>query len=247
MSAGRRVATVAAVLLAIASPIAQAMSGWGLDQAEFARQGNSTLRAAGWAFSIWTLIYGGLLAYAIYQVQRPDRPMVRALGWPAAGAVAGCGLWIWASAADARWATVAIIVASAAAAVMALLRGRGLAEDSKDKLFASWPIALLGGWLTVASAVNILTVLTAEGLLDGAAKAAALTGIVVVLVVALAVLRSGVSAVYAIPVAWGLIGVWAAERVEKPDVAALAVGAAVLTGAYGLWQAWRRRRGQVAI
>ncbi|WP_395671419.1 hypothetical protein [Phenylobacterium sp.] len=244
MSAARKAATVAAVGLAIASPIAQAVSGWGLDQAEFAAQGDSTLRAAGWAFSIWTLIYAGLLAYAAYQ-SRTDRPVARALGWPAAAAIAGCGLWIWASAADVRWATVAIIVASAAAAVTAVLRARDRAEDLKDRLLALWPLALLAGWLTIASAVNILTVLTAEGLVGDASRPAAYAGVAAVLLAALAMLRAGASSVYAIPVAWGLIGVWAGERADKPAVAASAVAAAVVIVAYGAWRARPRR--QVAI
>ena len=83
---------------------------------------------------------------------------------------------------------------------------------------------------------KVVTVLTAEGLVDAAPKAAAFAGIVAVLVVGLYVLRRVRLAAFGIPIAWGLIGVWAGERATKGDVAALAIGAAVLVGAYAAWQ-----------
>jgi hypothetical protein len=89
----------------------------------------------------------------------------------------------------------------------------------------------------VASALNILTVMTAEGLLDDLPRAAAFAGIVAVLIAALAVLRATRLAAYGVPVAWGLAAVWVAERAAKGDVAALALGAAVLVAAYAVWQA----------
>ena len=76
--------------------------------------------------------------------------------------------------------------------------------------------------------------MTAEGLLGGLARAAAFAGIVAVLVAALAGLRATRLAAFGAPVAWGLIGVWAAERAAKADVAALALGAAVLVAAMRL-------------
>ncbi len=99
-----------------------------------------------------------------------------------------------------------------------------------------WPLGLLAGWLTVAAALNILTVMTAEGLLDDLPRAAAFAGIVGVLIAALFVLRATRLAAFGAPVAWGLIAVWAAERATKGDVASLALGAAVLVGAYAVWQ-----------
>ena len=58
----RRLVVLAAALFAIIVPLVQNLAGLGLNQAEFAADGNSTLRVAGYAFSIWGLIYIGLLA-----------------------------------------------------------------------------------------------------------------------------------------------------------------------------------------
>ena len=236
----RQIATVAAVMFALAAPASQAITGWGLTAAEFSSSGDGTLRAAGYAFSIWGVIYAGLIAYGVFQAlqRHADRPLLALVGWPAVVAIAGCGAWICAAGLDARWATVAIITLSAATLTAGLMWavGRVGGLEVKDRMFVLWPLSLLAGWLTIAAAINILTVLTAEGLLQGATKGAAFAGVLAVLIVALGVLRSRRMAVYGVPVAWGLVAVWVAERATKGDVAVLALGAAVVVGAYAAWQ-----------
>ncbi len=234
-----------AVAFAIAVPALQAGLDLGLSAKEFAGDGDATLRAAPYAFSIWSVIYAGLIAYAVWQAlprNAGDERLARIAG-PSIVAILGCGLWIIASSANWKWASIGIIVTSAAALITGLVQAasRGLDADLRERVLVWWPLGLLAGWLTVAAALNILTVLTAEGLLSGLSRAAAFAGIVVVLVVALSVLRATRIAAYGVPVAWGLTAVWAAERAEKPDVAALALGAAVLTAAFAAWIAWKGR------
>jgi len=237
----RQIGLIAAVFFAIVSPIVQAVGRVGLTAAQFADAGNETLRAAGYAFSIWSVIYAGLVAFAVYQAlprQRAD-PLIQALAAPALVAIVGTGLWIWASAFNARWASVAIIVVSAAALTWGLLRApaRNAAPSLQTRGFVWWPLSLLAGWLTIASAINILTVLTAEGLIGSpAARPAAVAGVLAVAAIALAVMRARRLAVYGVPIAWGLVGVWVAEKGAKGEVAALALGAAVLVGAYAVWR-----------
>jgi len=236
----RQIAIVAAVVFAIASPALQATGDVGLSAAEFSRAGDGTLRAAGYAFSIWSVIYAGLMAFAVYQAlpAHRDDPLVEAVAKPAVAAITGTGLWIWASALDARWLTVVIIVASAAALTLGLIGAARTVgrPDLKARAFVWWPLSLMAGWLTIASAINILTVLTAEGLLAGATQAAAFAGVVAVLIVALLVERTPRLTVHAIPIAWGLVAVWVAEKASKSDVASLALGSAGVIAAYGLWQ-----------
>lgn len=233
-----------AVAFAILVPALQAGLHLGLSAAEFADDGNETLRAAGYAFSIWSLIYAGLAAYAVWQglPRNRDDAELAAIAGPSIVAILGCGLWIMASALDLKWASVGIIVVSAGALTMGLWRWAPARASLKARLFAWWPLSLLAGWLTIASAINILTVLTAVGALAGVAKAAAFAGVVVVLIAALAVVRTGRLWAYGVPIAWGLAAVWVAERAGKPDVAALALAAAVVVGAYAAWQAWAGRR-----
>lgn len=237
----RKILIIAAVAFALGAPALQAVLDFGLSPSEFASQGDSTLRAAGYGFSIWGVIYAGLLAYAVYQaLPRSDgSPLIADVALPSALAIAGCGAWILAAAFDARWLSVAIIVGSAATLTVALARAARRADPASwgERLFVWWPLGLLAGWLTIAAALNILTVMTAEGLLSDLPRTAAVAGVIAVLIAALVVLRTTHLAAYGAPIAWGLVAVWAGERATKGDVAALALGAAVLVGACAAWQA----------
>jgi hypothetical protein len=239
----RKLLLVLATVLALAAPASQALFGWGLTAEEFSESGDQTLRAAGYAFSIWSLIYAGLIAHAAAQLFDRGRrePIFVALS-PAIVAIAGCGGWIIASALDARWATVVIIVLSAAAAWFALNRTKALPQGLGERLLAVWPIALLGGWLLIASAINVLTVMTAEGLIGGDARPAwALGGIGVVAVLAVLAMRSGMSFVFGLPVAWGLVAVFVAERSDQPAIALAGLAAAILVLAAIGWIELKRR------
>ena len=92
----RRMIVLLAALFAIAAPIIQNLAGLGLTQAEFAADGNTTLRVAGYAFSIWGLLYLGLLAYAVRQVlpQTGESTLINRLGWPSVVTLFGIGFWI---------------------------------------------------------------------------------------------------------------------------------------------------------
>ncbi|MDO8325068.1 MAG: hypothetical protein Q7T23_19270 [Phenylobacterium sp.] len=240
---GRSLMVLLAVGVAIAIPAVQATQDIGLSAAEFAGQGNQTLRAAGYAFSIWGLIYLGLAVYALYQVSvAPESPTLQVLAWPSAVAIAGCGAWILASAFNAQWLSVAIIVVSAATLIWGLMRARAAAPQppTRDKLLIVWPLSLLAGWLTIASAINILTVLTAQGIISPALSWAVI-GITVVLTVGGLVGWRLRSPVYLAPIAWGLIAVYVAEQADKPVAAWLAAGAALVLVAEALAMLRKRR------
>jgi hypothetical protein len=225
----RNVAVIAATVFAIAVPAWQALADFGLSAAEFSNQGDSTLRAEGYAFSIWSVIYAGLVFYAVWQAlpRNAESPVARAVGWPSVIGIAGCGVWILMSSLDLRWASVAVILISTAAIIVALFRGTPHGGRA-----ALWPLGLLGGWLTAASALNILTVATAEGLIGPAqAEPAAVGGLIGVTVVAGIVISRTRSLPYAAAVVWALIAVIVAERADSVPVAAMAaMGAAFIVG-----------------
>ncbi|AYV47475.1 hypothetical protein CFHF_06050 [Caulobacter flavus] len=243
-----QISVLAAVVFAIVSPIAQAVFGIGLTASQFSQAGDATLRAAGYAFSIWSVIYAGLIAYALYQAAPRQRsaPALRSLSWPAVAAIFGTGLWIWASALNERWASVLIIVISAIGLTWALSRVSRAAPETKLRghILAWWPLCLLAGWLTIASVLNILTVLTAEHLIEAGSRVFAIGGLAVALAVVLVVLGRPRLWPYGLPPAWGLVGVYVAERDAKPDVASIALACAVVIAASSAWQGmvfWRRQ------
>ena len=231
-----RVLNPVATAYALGVPAVLAVTNWGLTANQFSDQGDETLRAAGYAFSIWGVIYAGLAVQAAFHLfaGRRHEALLRALS-PAVVAIAGCGAWLIASGANARWLTVGIIVISAATAWWALHRARGKAPGLWAPVLAVWPIALLGGWLLIAAVINILTVATAEGLIGPAmAQPIALTAIVAATLLAVAVVVGGVCALYGAPVAWGLVAVFVAERGDHEVSAWMALaGAAIVLLAAG--------------
>lgn len=224
------------LIAAFAAPLigyGQMALGIGLSPAEFSAQGDSTLRVAGFAFAIWGVIYAWLLAYAVYQAlpSTTEGDLTRALGWPSFFTLAGTGLWVVASAADWEWGTVAIIVASKLCLVIALYRygTRWLSEPRRRQALVVWPLGLLAGWLSIAALVNILTVATSQGLITPeTANLWALAAVGVALVQAIAVTWRTRIWTYPVPIAWGLIGAFFAQRTDGNDLLAFsALGAAV--------------------
>lgn len=226
----RTFAVLIAAAFAILTPVAQYARAFGLSAAEFSSDGDSTLRAAPYAFSIWGLIYLGLAAFAIYQAiqQRLDAALLNRFVWPSVISMCGCGLWLMAAAADLKWATVLIIVVSAAALLFALAKAPVRASGLDAWLIVA-PLALLAGWLTLASTLNALTVLTAFGFVTNAtATIWAACGLIATCLVAGGVaLRSG-TALYLAPIVWGLVAVFVAEQTHRPTSAWIAlIGAAL--------------------
>ena len=237
----RRVAIPMSVAAAAVIPAIQMIFRLGLSPAEFGTAGDGTLRAAAYAFGIWTLIYAGLIAYAAYQAlpKTRDTRVLRALAWPSVVAISGSALWIVAAALDSKWMSAAIILACAASAIMGLDRAARQEPEPGERLFVLWPLGLLGGWLTIASAINILNVLTAKGVITpDNATVAGLGGVMVVIALGgVLALRMRVAA-YPLPISWGLVAVFAAERAHHPWGAWLAIiGACALAVIAGFIQA----------
>ena len=237
----RRLFVLAAAIFAVVIAQAQMLLGWGQSPAEFAADSDATLRVAGYAFSIWGVIYLGLLVYAVRQVlpQTGESDLIRRLGWPSVAALLGIGLWIVASAGDWEIGTIVLIFGSLLVLLIPLLLNahtiRALGRGDRDRWMTVWPLALLAGWLTIASPVNLLTVATGNGDLPAVLPPLgwALVAVAAVVVVALLVTWRLRLTAYSIPIAWGLLGVFVAEQERNAALgfSALAAALMVLGGA----------------
>lgn len=223
---------LAALAFALSPLLSTGFNGFAPDQFPIP-QDNPPVQPAGYAFSIWGLIYLWLIAGAIYGVwdraTDPDwEPMRPAL---IVSLVIGAG-WIPVANIAPVWATF-LIWAMLMTAVMALLRA-----GKADHLWLRTPIALYAGWLTAASSVALGLILAGYGYLD--AQVAAWVGITLALVIGLLVqaLRPDAPA-YPLAVIWALVGVMV-RNLEGPNPSVLAlcaVGIALLG-----WRAVVNRR-----
>ncbi|WP_395942467.1 hypothetical protein [Brevundimonas sp.] len=247
----RRLAVLAAAVFAIAVPLIQNLAGLGLTQAEFAAEGDGTLRVAGYAFSIWGLIYLGILAYAVRQAlpQTGESILVNRMGWPSVVTFFGIGFWIIIAALNLKVASVVIIFASLIALLaplLALSRSiRALGRTERDRLLLVWPLAALAGWLTVAAPLNLITTLTALQALPELLSPTlwAMLAVVATAGVALAVTMALRTLAYPLPAAWGLLGAFVAEQTDNPAAAFTALAAAVALLVGGILLVFRLKPG----
>jgi hypothetical protein len=237
----RRLLVLAATIFAIVIGQAQILLQWGQSPAEFAADSDATLKVAGYAFAIWGVIYLWLLVYAVRQALpgTGESKLIHRLGWPSVAALLGIGWWILAAAFDQEMATIVLIFGSLAVLLLPLLANAGtiraLPRGHRDRWMTVWPLALLAGWLTIASPVNLITVATGNGWLPEVLSPTvwAILAIVVVAGVALGVTQRLRTLAYGLPIAWGLLGAFVAEQTRNPMLAyvALAAGVTVLVGA----------------
>ncbi|MCO6382407.1 MAG: hypothetical protein JXQ91_01445 [Vannielia sp.] len=175
------------------------------------------VQPAGWAFSIWGLIYLWLIASAAFGVLARalddgwDRPR-----WPLFGALLLGTFWLGTANASPIWATVMIF------AMLVLALGAVARAPARDPWLLSAPIGLFAGWLTAASFASLGITAAGYGLLMGATgwAIACVTGALVVGLGVLLTLRPHPT--YALALAWALVAIAVKDWSTHPEVAFLA-------------------------
>lgn len=206
------------------------------DAAGGALSASSTAIAPGGpAFSIWSVIYVGLLAYAVRQCFRTaDDDRHARITVPAVLSLLLNAAWILAVQFGYLWLSEPIIVALLAVLVwMFVLLRRSKPSGIVEAIITDGTFGLYLGWVCVATAANTAAVLTAAGF-RGFGASLDLWGVVVALVaglvgVFLAVWGRGRLAPTA-SLAWGLAWV-AVARLDGPLVSTPTAVAAVVAAA----------------
>jgi hypothetical protein len=168
---------------------------------------------AGYVFSIWGLIYLGLIGYAVYQALPAQRanPRLRSID----------ALFLIASAANIAWiflwhylqfaATIVAMVVLLVALIGIYLRlGIGHSSISRaERWFVNVPFSIYLGWITVATIANA-TVLLSYVNWDGfgiSAQAWLVIMLAVALVVAALVAFTRRDVAYLLVLAWAFAGI----------------------------------------
>lgn len=223
-----------ATLAFVASPLVVPGFG-GFDPDLFpVPQVNAAVQPAGWAFSIWGLIYAWLLVSAaaglFLRAREVDWAPMRA---PLTVSLAVGATWLPIAKISPVAATVLIWV-MLAAALPALARAPVL-----DRWLARGPVALYSGWLTAASCVSLGLLLAGYGLLG--TVPAAIVALLLALVLGGAVLwQVRDIAEYGIGIVWALIGVMGHAWGQYPSVVWLAALGAILIAALTIRAGLRR-------
>ncbi|MGL5010861.1 MAG: hypothetical protein ACRC6I_13350 [Paracoccaceae bacterium] len=181
-----------------------------------------SIQPAGFAFSIWGLIYAGLIAHALFGLlKRRDDSVWDAPRLPLALSIAIGTLWLWIAPTYPITATLAIW-AMLALAVLALLR-----TASQDRWLLATPIAIYTGWLTAAANVSLGVVVAGYGWLTDTQTAAAMLALALAIAVSVQ-LRRPRDFAYGLTVIWALIGIIAVNWQPNFTVAQLALGGIIV-------------------
>ena len=179
---------------------------------------------AGYAFSLWGVIYLWLVVMAGFGVWRRAEDA----GWdatrlPMIVSLAIGAIWLPVAIVSPIWATV-LIWAMLAAALVGFLR-----TPARDLWWLRAPLGLYAGWLTAASCVSLGTTLTGWGVAPFGPAGWAIACLSLALALGAAILRARPSPLYGAAIVWALVAVTARDGATL--VGLFAIGAAVAVAA----------------
>lgn len=123
---------------------------------------NSLFTPAGYAFSIWGLIFLGLLVHGIYQLNcaftysKPDEFIEKIGPWLSIANI-GNGLWIWVWLQERTGLSVVVMTIILVSLIVVILKLNMERWNAPKAVIAFiwWPICLYSGWISVATIANI--------------------------------------------------------------------------------------------
>lgn len=160
----RQVLVVISVLATLAvNALAEALPFNGLSTAQISDRFHVFFVPAGYVFSIWGLIYVGLIAYAVFQALPAQRgnPILRRTGYPVV--VSGLANMAWLFLWHYLLFPLTLLVMLALLAVLIVIYlelGIGRTKVSAAEAWAvRVPFSIYLGWITVATIANVTDVL----------------------------------------------------------------------------------------
>jgi len=190
---------------------------------------------AGPAFSVWSLIYLGLIAYAIYQLLPAQRASARhepLRAWVSLSALLNAA-WIGVVQAGSVLASEIVIIALLAVLVHLIrLLSASVSTRPTDKLVTDGTFGLYLGWVCVATTANTAALIGTTGLRKfGGWQLVTVVVLAVVVVIGVVLARvTGGRIAPALAISWGL-GWIAVARTSGEFASPMIVWAAALAGA----------------
>jgi hypothetical protein len=160
----RQIVVVLSILVAIVvNGLANALPLNGQNTGEISNRFEVYFTPAGYVFSIWGLIYLGLIAFAIFQAlpSQRENPRLRTVGWwVVVGSIANAA-WIFLWHYEFFPLTLLVMLVLLASLIITYLRlGVNRAQVSTaEKLAAQLPFSIYLGWITVATVANATALL----------------------------------------------------------------------------------------
>jgi hypothetical protein len=234
----RQISVVIALIITIAVNImSNAIPFNGLSAPEIADSFDVYFVPAGYVFSIWSVIYLGLIAYAIFQLLPAQRenPRLRQTGWWFVLSCAANSIWLF------LWhygffalSVIAMLTLLISLIVIYLRLGVGQQTvPAGERWLVHLPFSIYMGWVTVATIANITAFLDFVNWNGFGISPEIWTFIMLVV----ATVVAGLMAFYRQDIAYLLVLVWAfrgiaVEQSDTPQVANAAYLAAAVVGIF---------------
>jgi len=154
---------ITTLITLVVNALANALPLNGLNTGQISDRFNVYFVPAGYVFSIWGLIYLGLIAFTIFQALPTQRtnPRLRAIGWWVALSSLANSTWIFLWHYEQFPLTVIAMLVLLAALLVIYVRLK--MDDRGASLIENWavrvPFSIYLGWITVATVANITSVL----------------------------------------------------------------------------------------
>ncbi|WP_157780885.1 tryptophan-rich sensory protein [Hymenobacter sedentarius] len=196
------------------------------------------LTPAGYAFSIWGLIFLGLAVYAIWQLLPAQRQLSLpdALAKPLTLANVATGAWVVLFAYEQIIPSVGVMLLILLSLIVAYGRTRRRIFAGAAPAWIGVPFSLYLGWISVASVINITIGLRELGWQTAEGLSVTMTLGLLLVIVALGLIISRVFRDMAFPLvlAWALVAIWVVRLREIPELGWAALAGAVAVTVLGI-------------
>lgn len=199
---------------------------------------NNLFTPAGYAFSIWGIIFLAILIFAVYQIYRTFARkqtfdfISQTSVWFIVANVSN-GLWIIAWLSDYTWLSVVVmfVILFSLIKIVVNTNMERWRAPAKTILFAWWPISIYAGWISVATIANIAAYLSKIGWDGGFLSPEAWTITLIVIATGLNIILVVTRGMreFAVVGAWALIAIYVRHQLSYETIAITAIaGAAVI-------------------
>jgi len=202
---------------------------------------------AGYAFSIWSLIYVLLIGFVIYQLgsRTGAMPSVKNIGpWFFVSCLFNTA-WIFAWHYEYVTVSVYIMIALLLSLIILYQRVRSAASHPSfwEKLWVRLPFSLYLGWISVASIVNITVGLSKAGWEGFGWSAVTWTVVLLIIAAVLALIIGGVyrDPFYVLVIVWAFVAI-ALKQKDYSNIYTVAMIGAILLGVFAIYLFFRRRQ-----
>lgn len=215
----------------------------GQTMGDVSNQNPTLFTPAGYAFSIWGIIYLSLIVYVIYQLLPSQRkkPIYNDLAIPLTIISLLSIAWVISFSYEMLGLSVCLIAAMLLTAIILFGRAKKAVFHEAAGFWIAIPFSLYAGWLSVAIIANVAVWLKNMGWQGGTWGETPWTIIMtgVAFVISLIISWRFRDLIFPLVVVWASIAIWTARQGENAAVALFALLAGIIlllwTIGYGIW------------